>query len=67
MFVGDPTGATVEQVEIDPNLMAVQQEDIWQLLNEHASIFTDHPDLIEHCIKLLSDKPIQLKQYLRKF
>ena len=67
--MSDPT-VTVDQVEIDSNLTAEQHDAMSKLLNKHARIFTDQPghsDLVEHRIKLLSDKPIRLKQYPQKY
>lgn len=40
MSVGASTGVTLDQVEIDSNLMTVQREDMWRLLQKHAAIFS---------------------------
>ncbi|XP_068673121.1 uncharacterized protein [Montipora foliosa] len=57
---------SIEDVETGPNLMDEQRNEFMDLAKQFTDLFTEAPgatDLVQHHIKLISDKPVRSRPY----
>lgn len=51
------------QVNINPDLIFMQKEQVRNIIHEFAGTLTNRPNLMDHNIELTTDTPVRVKHY----